>query len=104
MGFVVAVPPSRSSINGRLHWYAILHRFSDDGKHLGTKAAYLGLAEFASDLDNPKDTVRKMIRELGPVTYEDIRVRHFKTKIDGHVFGLIKLWAQAKGGSSTTVL
>lgn len=90
MAFIVGVPVTRtSSAQGKVTWYAVLHRFDSEGKHLGTESSLLGTNEFAHQLKGAQATLRKMIRTLGTVKYCDVEVALFSVRIDGHKFGLV---------------
>jgi hypothetical protein len=90
MAFVVGIDPAQAipAGKGRPRWYAVLHRFDSDGKHLGTEANFLGAKSFATELDHADDTLMRMIHNLGRVVYRDITIEPFSKKIDGYTFGL----------------
>lgn len=91
MAFIVGVPLDTrvSSIRQKLRWYAVLHRFDSDGNHLGTQAIFLGTKPFVNQLDNAQAKFAEMLAQLGPLTYCDVEVKLFSTRIDGQEFGLV---------------
>lgn len=91
MAFIVAVPNHRGprSGDGKVKWYAVLHHFDADGKHIETKALFLGTKRFAHQLSKAEAKRDGLIRELGPLAYGDIEVGLFTTRIDGNIFGLV---------------
>jgi hypothetical protein len=91
MAFIVGVP-TRGKLRAdyrKLRWYAVLHRFDLDGKHLDTKALFLGTKAFAYQLNRPEAKLDELIRALGPVTYGDVEIRLFSVRIEDTVFGLV---------------
>lgn len=91
MAFIVGVP-TRGKLRAddrKVRWYAVLHRFDPDGKHLDTKALFLGTKTFAYQLNKPEAKLDELIRTLGPVTYGDVEIRFFSVRIEGTVFGLV---------------
>jgi formate hydrogenlyase regulatory protein HycA len=92
MAFVVGVlPQSRkeSARNRNLSWYAVLHLFDSQGKHLRTQSALLGTKAFANDLVDVDATLNEIVRRLGSVRYGDLEIGLFSVQIDGHKFGLV---------------
>lgn len=91
MAFIVALPlgeqPEHRCVRSR--WYAILHRFDPEGRHLGTETTFLGTKEFAHELNGAETRLKRMIRTLGTVKYCDVEVAPFSVRIDGHTFGLV---------------
>lgn len=93
MAFVVATLPDDHGENdgAAKRWYAVLHRFSAEGAHLGTEAEFVGTTADGEEAVVERATRRKqeMIAGLGEVTYEDVAVELFVTDVDGHEFGLV---------------
>src|SRR5581483_2403650 len=95
MAFVVATKPATGRRTPR--WYAVVHHFDSNGKHLATESKFLGCKEFAKDLSNPDVKLATLLRNLGPRIYGDISVRLFKVRIDGETFGLVDESIPIKG-------
>src|SRR2546425_3635642 len=65
-------------------WYALLHKFTSQGKHLGTEHWFAG-----TSADGEEEVMRRarakrdaMIAALGEVRFADIKVALFQVKID----------------------
>jgi formate hydrogenlyase regulatory protein HycA len=93
MAFVTATVPAPPPEDWKTHkrWYAVLHQFDADGRHLRTEAWFAG-----TTADGERDVVKKaqakredMVRALGPVVFCDVEVHLFSVIVDGHTFGLI---------------
>lgn len=98
MAFIVGVPMKQTNrIHHKLKWYAILHRFDPEGRHLGTETTFLGTKEFAHELNGAETRLKRMIRTLGTVKYCDVEVAPFSVRIDGHTFGLVDASTPAEG-------
>jgi formate hydrogenlyase regulatory protein HycA len=94
MGFVVATLPRRKLDDDwprHKRWYAVLHIFDDDGTHLGTEHWFAGTTADGEDVvcAKAKSKLKKMMTQLGYVTFDDIAVRCFSVDIEGHRFGMI---------------
>ncbi len=72
-------------------WYAILHTFDAEGRHLETKAVCTGrTADGEDEVVEKARTIRnEMLSALGEVSFEDIEARLFSVEIDGSTFGLV---------------
>lgn len=91
MAFIVGVPAAIRShhVSRKLKWYAVLHRFASDGKHLGTQALLLGTKKFAHEVRGAESKLSELIKTLGAVKYSDIEVKLFSVRIEGYTFGLV---------------
>jgi hypothetical protein len=93
MAFVTATvsmpPPEDWSSQKR--WYAVLHRFTPEGDHIGTETFFAGTAADGerSVIQVAEKRLADMIAALGQVTYGDVSVALFQVKVDGNVFGLV---------------
>src|SRR5919109_443188 len=74
-------------------WYAVLHKFTQQGKHIGTDHWFAG-----TTADGEEEVIQRarakrdaMIAALGDVQFTDIKVALFQVKIDGQVFGLVDI-------------
>ncbi len=72
-------------------WYAILHTFNSDGKHIESKAVFAGRTCDGEDdvVDKARVKRNKMVSSLENVSFEDIKISLFSTEIDGFIFGLV---------------
>jgi hypothetical protein len=97
MGFIVGVEPGLRKSSKGLSWYAVVHRFDSDGKHLKTDSHFLGTKAWAHELEGADARLSEMIARMGPVKYSDVIVRPFSVEIDGQTFGLIDRSEPTKG-------
>lgn len=95
MAFVAASlpkgPPWPSDLQRHVRWYAVLHRFDADGRHLETRA-WCGGTRADGDapaMEHARQKLEEWLTEFAPVRLCDIAVRPFRTEIDGRTFGLI---------------
>ena len=72
-------------------WYAILHTFAANGKHLETLATCTGCTADGEDgvVDKAREHRNEYVESLGKVSFKTITVELFSTEIDGFVFGLV---------------
>jgi formate hydrogenlyase regulatory protein HycA len=94
MGFVVATLPMRKLDEDwprHKRWYAVLHIFDDEGTHLRSDHWFSGTTADGEDTvcAKAKSKLKKMITQLGHVTFDDVAVRLFSVTIEGHRFGMI---------------
>src|SRR5262245_40822448 len=94
MGFVTATIPSGPlSEDWQKHkrWYAVLHKFDSDGRHLETEHWFAGTTDEGEyDVTSrAKQRLELMIEAMGSYEFGDVVVRLFEVEIDGHKFGMI---------------
>jgi len=94
MGFVVAtLPDGPLSKDWKKHkrWYAVLHLFDQEGNYLETRHKFVGTTADGEDtvLPSAKETLAGMLRLLKNKSNQDVRIKLFKTEIDGCTFGLV---------------
>jgi hypothetical protein len=94
MGFVVATHSRiRPAGDWAKHkrWYAVLHLFEPNGRHIQTKHWFSGTTADGEDTvcSNAKSELKRMIAEFGDVEFKDVAVRLFEIEIEGRRFGLI---------------
>ena len=93
LGFVTFTLPLHTPDDPRKHkrYYAVHHRFDDDGNHLGTEAWFAGVAADGEDDVHARARSRldAMIAALGDVEYGDVAVKLFSVEVDGETFGLV---------------
>lgn len=73
-------------------WYAILHRFDENGKHLGTDHWFSG-----TTADGEREVCQRAIDKLdemiaaldGAQDAERIEIGLFSVEIDGNIFGMV---------------
>jgi hypothetical protein len=68
--------------------YVVLFTFDKDGNFLTQKHCYLGTTAEVSDFVI-QNKLEEFVNEIAPVKYGDIKIKPFKTNIDGHTFGLV---------------
>ena len=93
MGFMVAAfagEPPDTGWEHRKRWYAILYKFDEEGRHIGTDHWFAGTTADGEDgvLDKARNQLQVFISALPDISFEDVSVRLFETIIDGNVFGL----------------
>ena len=93
MAFVVATLPEILGRDWRheKRWYAVLHTFDEDGKHLTTEARFAGVPADGEDQVGERACgwVTEMLAGLERITREDIEVQLFSVQVDGQLFGLV---------------
>jgi formate hydrogenlyase regulatory protein HycA len=93
LGFVTFTLPMPPPDDWPRHkrYYAVLHRFDDDGNHLGTEAWFAGVAADGEGDVHARASSRldAMIAALGEVEYGDVSVKLFSVEVDGETFGLV---------------
>lgn len=67
--------------------YALVHTFDQDGNYLVTKHRSALANETTSQKE--EEQLEQMVDELGEVTFQDIEIKIFETKIDDIIFGLV---------------
>ena len=82
MGFVVGAGRGPVAEWSELTWYAVLHLFTEEGRHIRTQHA-------TGEIPEMERRLREMLGELQSVTYGDVEIERFRVVIDGHKFGLV---------------
>jgi hypothetical protein len=82
MGFVVGAARDPLSGAPELSWYAVLHLFTEEGRHIRTQHA-------TGEIPEMERCLREMLGELHSVTYGDVMIERFRLVIDGYTFGLV---------------
>ena len=95
MGCVLEVFPEQKKKPASGIWYAVMHLFSNDGTYLSTQH----FRQPAVGRDSVHFQLGEMIRRLSSVSFEDIAISPFDTKIDGTLFGLVDVSDPAQGTS-----
>jgi hypothetical protein len=93
MGSVIEVFPEQKKKADQGIWYAVLHLFSHDGKYLETQH----FRQSTNGRDRMHSQLSEMIRQLSAVSFEDISIAPFDTKIDGTIFGLVDVSDASQG-------
>jgi formate hydrogenlyase regulatory protein HycA len=92
-GCVVATlaEPGGSDWRSGKRWYAILHRFDADGRHVGTDHFFAGTTADgeAAVVASAEEKLKEWLGRLVSPSYEDVWIRRFSVTIDGSVFGLV---------------
>ena len=72
-------------------WYAVLHTFNSEGRHMDTKTICAGRTADGEDVvvEKARSLRNEMLSSLGKVSFEDIEVELFSIEIDGFTFGLV---------------
>lgn len=85
-------PPEYLRNNWAAHkrWYAVLHKFSKDGTHLGSDVWPGGTTADGQEeaIQRADNKLAEFLKSLGPCKPCDIRVRPFWLIADGYGFGL----------------
>jgi hypothetical protein len=78
-------PPRGADWKAYQRWYAVLHRFDDEGRHTGTDAwcPGPGIREGATE------RLASWLDALPGRVYRDIAIRPFQLEVDGIRFGLV---------------
>jgi len=69
--------------------YAVLHRFDDDGHHVGSDIWFAGVRADGDAVPRAQRRMSEWLSDLGPVTYGDIAIRPFQVDFDDVLFGLV---------------
>jgi hypothetical protein len=108
MGFVTATLPIPLPEDWQQHkrWYAVLHRFDEDGNHVRTDAWYAGVTADGEDevIERARERLDRMIESLADHEFCDVEVGLFSVKIDGQTFGLIDASVPEEGYESVHLL
>jgi len=90
-------PPARWEPYKR--WYAVLHKFDGQGRHIETDHWFAG-----TTADGEREVCKRanarldeMVAALGPVESADIEIELFRVEIDGGVFGLVDVSEPEEG-------
>ncbi|PTY03008.1 hypothetical protein DB347_22700 [Opitutaceae bacterium EW11] len=86
-GFVHEVFPEQKKKPVHGVWYAVLHLFSPNGEYLSSSH----FRQTTERGDSVYSVLGSMIRQLSAVSFEDISVAPFSTKIDGTLWGLVDI-------------
>jgi formate hydrogenlyase regulatory protein HycA len=82
-------------------WYAVLHKFDRQGKHVGTDHWFAGTDADGSFenhvIHRALQKLNKMVAALGKVEYADIEIELFQVKIDGGIFGMVDVSEPEEG-------
>nr|AGS49276.1 hypothetical protein [uncultured bacterium esnapd1.2] len=71
-------------------WYAVLHRFDDDGAHTGSDIWFAGTSEDENaSIDRADARLAEWLAALSGHVFDDIAIGLFQVEVDGHVFGLV---------------
>jgi formate hydrogenlyase regulatory protein HycA len=93
MGFVTATLPMPLPEDWQPHkrWYAVLHTFDADGKHLNTEAWFAGTTASGEreSVERAQARLAEMIAGLAKVKYGNVKIKLFQVRIEGHIFGLV---------------
>ncbi|MGV7224187.1 MAG: hypothetical protein ACQ9MH_22035 [Nitrospinales bacterium] len=93
MAFIVDTVPSPLPQDWKNHkkWYSTLHTFDGNGKHLNTRAIFVGLTSDGEEqvFEKGRCVLSDMLSSLGEISYDDIEVELFSVEIDGFAFGLV---------------
>jgi hypothetical protein len=108
MGFVTATLPTPLPKKWQSHkrWYAVLHTFDKNGKHLNTEAWFAGTTASGEReaVEKAQAKLDQMITALGKVKYDNLKVSLFQVQIDGHTFGLVDASEPDEGYESIHLL
>ncbi len=108
MGFVVATLPFLHPADWQNHkrYYAVLHKFDEDGSHTGTEAWFAGVAAEGEDEVSLRahHKLNEMIAALGKHRFGNVRVKLFSTQVDGQEFGLVKVVREEDGNDEVHLL
>ena len=76
----------------RKRWYAVLHKFDENGAHIGTDHWFAGTTADGEPAvtERAARRVTEFMSALPNVQFGDIAIRLFQTVIDGHLFGLCR--------------
>jgi hypothetical protein len=69
--------------------YVVLHLFDKDGNLKSTSHWFAGTSDKSNGI-TIEQKLDKFTRDLGNIKYQNIEVRPFQIKIDGHTFGLLE--------------
>jgi formate hydrogenlyase regulatory protein HycA len=110
MAFVTGsfpMPPPKNRLDepNHMRWYAILHIFDPDGKHLTTKAWFAGTSAGNRQIVSQRanDMLYQWLQDLGPVTHCDVCIELFEVEVDGRKFGLMDT-SEPDGGTESITL
>jgi hypothetical protein len=93
MGFVTATLPSPlpSDWQAQKRWYAVLHSFDRNGRHIRTETAFAGTTADGERVVVSKAQAKltEFMSHLGEVAFGDVSIALFSVNVDGHTFGLV---------------
>ena len=71
-------------------WYAVLHRFDQDGGHVDSQIWFAGTSEHEdASIDRAQARLAGWLDALPGRVFGDIAIKLFHVEADGHVFGLV---------------
>lgn len=84
-------------------WYAVLHTFESDGKHISTVAMRIGPSSDGEDeiLLKAKAKMDDLISTLGQIEFGPIKIQLFEYIFDDFVFGLVDTSTEEEGDQVT---
>ena len=92
--FVYSPPHNTLTLAQQEEWplyrreYVVLHLFDKQGNYLATHSWFAGTSAVCDKIEISAK-LSEMIAALGKVKYQDVRIKPFRTQIDGFDFGLI---------------
>jgi hypothetical protein len=93
MAFVTATLPSPAPRDWQAHkrWYAVLHTFDANGRHIETRSWFAGTTSDGEQRVIPlaQTKLNAFLAALGELSFGDVCIRLFSTDIDGQTFGLV---------------
>jgi hypothetical protein len=101
MAFIAATLPRPLPKNWeeQKRWYAVVHRFDDRGRHLRTEAMFAGVTADGEDrvIKRARELRTKLLTGLEDISYGDVTIELFATRIEGRLFGLVDGSAPEEG-------
>ncbi|MEV0732962.1 hypothetical protein [Polymorphospora sp. NPDC050346] len=71
-------------------WYAVLHRFDDQGGHIDSQIWFAGTGEHRDDsVEKARSCLAGWLDALPGRVFGDISIKPFQVEVGGHVFGLV---------------
>ena len=90
-GYETFVFPNRHTsenwLEDRLE-YVLVYLFTKDGDHIDTRYRFLGKTNEMSETESG-EVLLELLKDLGTLEFKNIKVRPFRSVIDGIEFGLI---------------
>ncbi len=80
-------------------WYAVLHKFDAQGKHIESDHWFAGTTADGEQavIESASAKLDEMVAALGEVEFADIQIQLFQVSIDGGVFGLVDVSRPEEG-------
>ncbi|MGC4879900.1 hypothetical protein ACLQ26_26975 [Micromonospora sp. DT43] len=86
-------------------WYAVLHRFDDDGVHTDSDIWFAGTSEDEeASITRAEARLLDWLDGLPGRVFGDIAIGLFQVEVDGHVFGLVDWSAEYDGADHAEFL